>query len=276
LHPVLFRLGNFTVTGYAALVDLGLIVGTAVACLAARRRGMRATHALDTALAAALGGLAGGRAVYVAANWAYFQTHVRRALRPWDGGLAWHGALAGGLVAVVAFCAVRRLSLKSVLDALAPGVAVLGGCAWLGCLMNGFAYGIETYPGQGLLGAVSLELPDIYGIRAPRVAVQLLGAGWSAIVLVALLIAGRQPRSQGLVFPLWLALYGGGSFGLGFVRADEMTTIAGWRADQVADLALVVIGTVAFMVGILVGRDSPSPSPSLRGRGEGHTEETQR
>ena len=57
----------------------------------------------------------------------------------------------------------------------------MAGCAWLGCLMNGFAYGIETYPGQGLRWRVSLELPDIYGIRAPRVAVQLLGAGWSAM-----------------------------------------------------------------------------------------------
>ena len=142
--------------------------------------------------------------------------------------------------------------------------------------MNGFAYGIETYPGQGLLWALSMELPEIYGIRAPRVAVQLLGAGWSAIVLVALLIAGRRPRSQGLVFPLWLALYGSGSFGLGFVRADEVAMIVGWRADQIADLALAVIGTVALMVSILVGRDSPSPSPSLRERGEGHTEETQR
>jgi len=276
LNPVLFRLGNFTVTSYAALVDLGLLAGAAVACLAARWRGMRTAHALDAALAAALGGLAGGRAAYVAANWAYYQTHVRRALRPWDGGLAWHGALAGGLVGVVIFCAVRRLPLRSMLDALAPGVAVLAGCAWLGCLMNGFAYGIETYPGQGLLWALSAELPDVYGIRAPRVAVQLLGAGWSAIVLVALVIAGRRPWSQGLVFPLWLALYGGGSCGLGFVRADEVAMIAGWRADQVADLALTVIGTVALMVGMLVGRDSPSPSPSLRGRGAKHTEEIQR
>jgi phosphatidylglycerol:prolipoprotein diacylglycerol transferase len=254
---VLFRLGNFTVTGYAALVDLGLLVGAAVACLAARRRGIHPTHALDAALAAALGGLVSGRAAYVAANWAYFQTHVRRALRPWDGGLAWHGVLAGGLVAVVISCAVRRLSLRSMLDVLAPGAAVVAGCAWLGCLMNGFAYGIETYPGQGLLWALSAELPDVYGIRAPRVAVQLLGAGWSAIVLVALLIATRQPRSQGLVFPLWLALYGGGSFGLGFVRADEVAMMAGWRADQVADLALAVIGGATLLARMFIRRQEP-------------------
>jgi phosphatidylglycerol:prolipoprotein diacylglycerol transferase len=276
LNPVLFRLGNFTVTGYAAMVDFGLVAGAAVACLAARRRGLKPARVLDAALAAALGGLAGGRAAYVAANWAYYQTHVRQALRPWDGGLAWHVALIGGLVAVLAYCAVRRLSLKLMLDALAPGAAALAGCAWLGCLMNGFAYGIETYPEQGLLWTVSLELPDIYSIQAPRVAVQLLGAGWSAIVLIVLVIAGRRPRSEGLLFPLWLVLYSAGSFGLGFVRADEAAVIADWRADQVADLALVVIGTVALMVGILVGRDPPSPSPSLRGRGDRCTEETQR
>jgi prolipoprotein diacylglyceryltransferase len=165
--------------------------------------------------------------------------------------------LAGGLVGVVIFCAVRRLSLRSMLDALAPGAAVVASCAWLGCLMNGFAYGIETYPGQGLLWALSAELPDVYGIRAPRVAVQLLGAGWSAIVLVALLIAGRRPWSQGLVFPLWLALYGGGSFGLGFVRADEVAMMAGWRVDQVADLALAVIGGATLLARMFIRRQEP-------------------
>jgi phosphatidylglycerol:prolipoprotein diacylglycerol transferase len=250
LYPVLFRLGHFTVTGYAALVDAGLLAGAAIAWLAARRRGLNVARALDAALAAAVGGVIGGRAAYVAARWAYYQNHVRRALRPWDGGLSWHGALAGGVVAVLAYCAIRRVPLRAMLDVLAPGAAMLAACAWLGCLMNGCAYGIETYPGQGVLWALSLELPDLYGIRAPRVAVQLLGAGWSAVTLAALAIAGRRPRFEGLAFPLWLALYSAGSFGLGFVRADEVAMVAGWRADQVADLALTVTGVVTLAVGM--------------------------
>jgi phosphatidylglycerol:prolipoprotein diacylglycerol transferase len=253
LYPVLFRLGRFTVTGYAALVDVGLLGGTAAACLVARRRGFNLARVLDAALAAALGGLIGGRAVYVAAHWAYYETHVRRALRPWDGGLAWHGALLGGLVAVMVYCAIRRISLRQMLDVLTPGVAVLAGCAWLGCLLNGCAYGIEAYPGQGLLWALSLELPDLYGIWAPRVAVQLLGAGWSGVVLVAVILAGRRPWFEELVFPLWLALYTVGSFGLGFLRADEVGLVAGWRADQVTDLALVVIGAAGLVAGLLRG-----------------------
>jgi len=256
LYPVLFRLGSFTVTGYAALVDVGLLSGAVVACLAARRRGLGAARVLDAALVAALGGLIGGRVVYVVAHWAYYGDHVRRALRLWDGGLAWHGALAGGLVAVLAYCAIRRIPLRQALDVLTPGAATLAVCAWLGCLLNGCAYGLETYPGQGLLWTLSLELPDLYGIWAPRVAVQLLGAGWSAIALAAVVIAGRRARFEGLAFPLWLSLYSVGSFGLGFVRAGETLLVAGWRADQVADLALALTGAAALSVGLLRNRRS--------------------
>ena len=251
MHPIIFRLGHFTVTGYAALVDFGLLAGATVACLAARRRGLNPGRVLDAALAAAVGGVTVGRAAYVAANWAYYQDYLHRALRPWDGGLSWHGALVGGLIAMAVYCAVRQISLRSMLDVLAPGVAILAACAWLGCLMNGCAYGVETYPGQGLLWALSLELPDLYGIRAPRVAVQLLGAGWSAVTLVALVFTGRRPRFEGLTFPLWVALYSVGSFGLGFVRADEVAMVAGWRAGQVVDLALAGIGAVWLVVGWL-------------------------
>lgn len=250
MYPVLFRLGPFTVTGYAALVDVGLLSGAVIACLEARRRGLSPARVLDAALAAALGGLAGGRTAYVAAHWAYYGDHVRRALRPWDGGLAWHGGLAGGLVAVLIYCAARRTSLRTMLDVLTPGAAVLAICAWLGCLLNGCAYGLETYPGQGLLRTLSLDLPDLYGIQAPRVAVQLLGAGWSAVALAAVVIAGRRTRLEGLAFSLWLALYSVGSFGLGFLRANEAALVAGWRASQVADLVLAVTGAAALLVGV--------------------------
>jgi phosphatidylglycerol:prolipoprotein diacylglycerol transferase len=242
LYPVLFRLGSFVVTGYAALVGLGLIAGVVIACLNAQRRGINAARVLDASLAAALGGLIGGRAVYAVAHWDYCSDNLNQALRLWGGGLAWHGALVGGLLATLAYCAVRHESARVMLDVLTPGVALLAVCAWLGCLLNGCAYGLETYAGQGWLWALSLELPDLYGIWLPRVAVQLLGAGWSMVVLVAVVIARRCMRNQGLLFPLWLGLYAIGCLGLGFLRADETLFVGGWRVDQVADLVLAIAG----------------------------------
>jgi phosphatidylglycerol:prolipoprotein diacylglycerol transferase len=258
---MLFHIGPLTITGYAALIDIGLLGGAIIACLEARRRGFGAIWALDAVLAAAMGGLIGGRAEYVATHWSYYGDYVRhqigtiRALRIWDGGLGWHGALVGGLVTVLVYCRARRIRAWQLLDILTSGAAVLALCAWLGCLLHGCACGLETYPVQGWLWALSLDLPDLYGIWAPRVAVQLLGAGWSAATLVALqigtirLIAERRTRFAGTLFPLWVALHSFGCFGLGFLRADETLLVAGWRADQAADLALGVIGTIALLAG---------------------------
>jgi phosphatidylglycerol:prolipoprotein diacylglycerol transferase len=81
---------------YPVLIDLGLLVGAVLGTPEARRRGLDVTRVLDAALAAAVGGLILARAVYVCAHWNYYTKHVGRALRLWDGRLAWQGALVSG------------------------------------------------------------------------------------------------------------------------------------------------------------------------------------
>jgi phosphatidylglycerol:prolipoprotein diacylglycerol transferase len=253
VYPLL-HIGLLRVVSYSALLGLGLIGGAAIVYLVARRRELDAACALDVALAAALGGLLGARAAHVALNWAYYGDHLGQAFDLWGGGHFWHGGLVGGLAAVLIYVAVRRTSPWPWLDALAPGVALFAVCAWLGCLLDTCAYGVETHPGQGLLWALSLESPDIYGIWAPRVAMQPIGALWAAAVLGAVFFAERSMRLEGFLFPLWLALYCAGSFGLGFLRADVVPVVAGWRLDRVVDLALCAIGAVTLVVGLLRGR----------------------
>lgn len=237
------------ISSYTLLIGSGLLSGALLICLTARRQGFEVIHALDGALLAAAGGMLGARFAYLIRYWDYYRGHLNLAMRIKDGGLAWHGALIGGLLAVICYCAVQRISLAAMLDLLAPGIAALAVGAWLGCFMANCASGVETYPGQGLLWRLSLDLPDIYGIRAPRVAVQLLGAAWSGAVLIVMLIIGQHKRFTGLAFPLWLSLYCFGAFWLGFARADEVRRIAGWRADQLVDAALFVVGAVSLILG---------------------------
>jgi phosphatidylglycerol:prolipoprotein diacylglycerol transferase len=254
VYPLL-RIGPLTVATYRALISVGLVGGAAIVYLVARRREFNATHALDAALVAVIGGLLGARVAYVAVNWAYYGDHLGRAFDLWGGGHIWHGGLVGGLVAVSVCAAVRHVSPWALLDALVPGVAFFTIFAWLGCFLDKCAYGVETYPGQGLLWALSLELPDMYGLWAPRVAVQLIGASWGTIVLGIVILAGRSVQLQGLVFPLWLILYCTGSFGLGFLCVDSVAVAMGWRLERVADLLLFAIGTVLLVVGLLRNRE---------------------
>ena len=51
---MLFHLGRFPVTGYAALISVGMIGGAVIAYLTARRRGLSPADGLDASLVAAL------------------------------------------------------------------------------------------------------------------------------------------------------------------------------------------------------------------------------
>lgn len=217
---------------------------------------------VDTALTAGTGGLLLARAVYVAFHWAYYQDHIREAMRPWGGGLAWQGALIGGLIGAGIAATLQRMSLPVVLDVLTPGAASLASFAWLACHTAGCAYGIETYPGDGLLWTLSRDLPNLYGIREPRVAVQLLGAAYSLLPLGGVLLAGRNPGHSGVVFAGWLTLHSLGTFGLGLLRADEMPLIAGWRVDQVANLSLSAAGLVMVAATVVTSTKSFSRGAS--------------
>ncbi|MBN1813708.1 MAG: prolipoprotein diacylglyceryl transferase [Anaerolineae bacterium] len=253
MYPLLC-IGPLTVASYSVLLGVGLLGGAALAYWIARCRRLNAAHAMDAALSAAIGGMIGARALYVFVNWAYYGDHLGQAFDLWGGGHFWHGGLVGGLAAVLIYAAARRVSPWPLLDALAPGAAFFAICAWLGCLLDKCAYGVETYPGLGFLWALSLELPDIYGVWTPRVAVQLMGAIWGTIVLVVTILAGRNPRFEGFVFPLWLTLYCAGSFGLVFLRVDVVPMAPGWRLIQAADLALFATGAMLLVMMVLRNR----------------------
>ncbi len=253
LDPILIQVGPIVLRSYATLVYTGLLTGGVLVALEIRRRRIPGLPIVDAALAAWAAGILLGRAWYVAMNWAYYASHFAEAMRLWDGGFAWHGVVIGGVIGAAAAARRRRVAVAQVLDVLTPGAAAVATFGWLACQEVGCAWGIETYPGQRLVWAMSRDLPDIYGIREPRVAVQLLSAGWSALLLGGVLIAGRKVRKQGVVFALWLAFQSLGSFGLGFWRGDQVAMIMDWRIDQVMNV-LLTSGGLTIALASLLGR----------------------
>ncbi len=236
------QLGPIALPTYASLVYLGLLGGALLTYLETRHRRLPPVPIVDAALTAGVGSVLLGRALYVAVHWGYYQTHLAEALRPWDGGLAWQGALLGGVMGTALACAARGVPVTPILDLFTPAAGSVAVFAWLGCHVASCAYGVETYPGQGLLWRLSLDLPDLYGIRQPRIPVQLLGAGGSALILTIALIIRRRIRRPGTIFALWVSLQSLGSFGLGLWRADSMPQMSGWRVDHIVNLFLCGVG----------------------------------
>lgn len=251
MHPTLFTIGNRAISSYTVLLDLGLILGLVLAYLEAKRLLHNGDLALDAGLWAIVGGIVGGRLGFVLANWEVFRETPLRALYVWEGGLAFHGAFVGGLLALtlVAWLQGRARAphatwpyLLQMLDVLTPGIAVGLAFGWLGCLLYGSAYGVV---GEGFGYAV---LPDVTGLEAPRFATQVFGLIQSLAVLVLVLaLRGRWPF-RGAAFTLFGLLYFAGQFFLENYRGDETLYLFGWRLPQLLNLALALLLATGLLI----------------------------
>jgi phosphatidylglycerol:prolipoprotein diacylglycerol transferase len=241
--PYLLFFDSIPFFSYRLILALGLVLATGVALLRASRRGFSAQQAFDVVLSAAIGGVLVGRVAYVTANWVYFRAHPVEAVQPWRGGLVASGVVVGAVMGVLLLCRLRRIDPRPLLDVLAPAAAMVVVFAWLACLARGCSWGIEVWPDQGFLWRLRLELADLYGLRAPRFPVQLLGAAWSAALAAWLLLQSRPRR----LFPIWLFLHALGDFVLGFLRGDVTALFAGLAHNQLADLGLALVGLILII-----------------------------
>jgi prolipoprotein diacylglyceryl transferase len=258
MYPILFRVSGHPIYSYTVFLDLGLLLGVVVAWWQAWRRDAVEDPGVvvDAAFWSVLGGVVGGRAGYVLAQREYFAYHPDEVWQVWLGGLSWHGAFLGGVLVLFAWHALRTWltprprdrsprqlppPLLDLTDALAPGLALGAAFGWVGCFLAGVAHGVVSY------GPLTYDLPDLYGVYARRFATQPVGAAWSLLVFVLLLMSGRRSR-QGFKTFAYLFLACGGDLLLGFTRADETIRWGLWRAGQAVDAVLAAVGLVGVIL----------------------------
>jgi phosphatidylglycerol:prolipoprotein diacylglycerol transferase len=260
MYPILFRVGSHIVFSYTVSLIVGIALGAWVSYRLAKERFPNPEIVLDAGFWALLGGLLGGRAGYVAANWAYYVDHLGKALNVREGGLNWHGALIGGGAAVALWYVVRAASSREpgprrpplpdwrdLLDVLAPGLAL--GCAfgWLGALLTGSAYGAQASGLVPPLSWLAADLPDIYGVDARRFMTQPLMIGLCLLLFGVLwVLRNRLPR--GGSFALYLLAYAGADFAISFLRGDGTWRRGLWLWQWVALAELcAAIATIAYV-----------------------------
>ena len=252
MYPILFRFGSHIVIySYTVALVLGMIAGVWMAWRGARSRFPDPGIVVDAGFWGLLGGLFGGRAGYVIANWAYFVEYPAKAFALWQGGLSWHGALWGGCVAVIVWVAVRHRhgskgpGWRETLDALAPGLALGGAFGWLGNLLTGSAYGAEASGCVPPASWFAADLPDIFGVRAERFLTQPLMIIW-CLLLWGVLWALRGRLRPGILFSLYLLSYALADFGIAFVRGDGTWKLGLWLSQWVA------LGEMCVAIGLTI------------------------
>ena len=236
-------IGPFTISVYGALIGLGFLIAYGVTIFLARRTTLIAEAHIDPALLwIMIQAIASARALFVLYHLDYFFIHPEEIVAVWRGGWVFHGALAGGILGLWAYCKRSGLSLLAILDLIAPGVALGQAIGRWGNFFNQEAYGLPTDVPWALTIDPSRRLPgyEQFATFHPTFLYESIVDVGLFVLLSAVLLKWRNVH--GGIFFLYLLLYSLGRFGIEFLRIDLVPVFASLRAPQWISLGFAVIG----------------------------------
>lgn len=245
--PVLFNIGPFDLGGlhipliaissYAAFLDLGLIVGLLLFYWQARRAGFDPNKLVDVLILAVVAGLVGARLVFVLVHLPDYLANWRLLLYGWQGGLSIYGGLLCAALAVALYARRQELDFWELADLSAPALTLGGAVVGVGYLLSGYYYGAVTH------SPLSLNLPDLGGLYAPRYPTQIIMLVCN-LVLCAVLwwLRVREPFT-GFIFMVYLIFSSLARYALEFLLG-EITYLGPFSYTQVLSLLTVALGVV--------------------------------
>jgi phosphatidylglycerol:prolipoprotein diacylglycerol transferase len=251
MYPVLFRIGDFTVTSYGVMLVLAFVGAGFVVASEFRRRGWDPSGAQDVVLAAMVGGIVGSKLYWALANWGGLAADPLGTLFS-RGGFTFYGGLIGGVFAVVALLKWRRYPMGEAINSCALAVPVGYMLGRVGCLLVGDDYGRPSDVPWGI------AFPE----GSPPTTVPVHPTQIYEILLtlpIFLVMWSQRKRNLPGWFLLWefFLLAGLERFVIEFYRVNPVVAL-GLTGAQWVSIALILAG--------LVGMAWVSATPSARTR----------
>lgn len=237
---VAIQVGPIAIRWYGLLIASAVLIGTLLAQWEARRRGEDPEPLINLGMVAIIAGLVGARLYYVLFNWGYYEGHPLKIIAVWEGGLAIHGGLIGGIGIGGILAWRRRLPIFTYLDVVAPSIALGQAIGRWGNFFNEEAFGTPTNLPWKLYINPSHRPPHLaeYEYFHPTF---LYESMWDLAVfgLLFSVLRKRMQSYPGALFLSYLGLYSFGRFFIEGLRIDSLM-LGPFRAAQVVSIFLVL------------------------------------
>jgi phosphatidylglycerol:prolipoprotein diacylglycerol transferase len=260
INPLLGEVFGVKLWYYGLTYSLGFLGIYLWSRQARQRLGWSRQQVYDLSILVALGVLLGGRIFEILFyEWAYYRQHPWQVLSYWRGGMATHGILLGGVVAVWLFSRVQGRGFLQIVEELAIPGAFLMGVGRIGNFIDGQIVGSITDVWWAVM------FPCAEGFRHP---VTLYDSLKNLLIIPLLLLVGRAfPPGRGMLLAHFVFWYGFGRLFVDIFR-EYPTQMLGIGTGQYFNLLMAVIGLALMTWSARRGRPSPAAQPRP-GRREG-------
>ncbi|MCH8099660.1 MAG: prolipoprotein diacylglyceryl transferase [Proteobacteria bacterium] len=241
IDPIIFSIGFIKIRWYGLMYVIGFIF----AWWLARRRSQRADSPInsvqvdDLLFYGMLGVIVGGRVGYaVVYGWAQFTSDPLYLFKITEGGMSFHGGLAGVIIAMWMYGRKLDLTIWRMTDFVAPIVPLGLGFGRVGNFINGELWGKPTdVPWAFVVDGIARHPSQLY---------EAILEGF--LLFLILWIYSAKPRPYLAVSGLFLLLYGVFRFTVEFYRIpdDHLKYLAfDWvTMGQILSVPMIIAGAV--------------------------------
>jgi phosphatidylglycerol:prolipoprotein diacylglycerol transferase len=247
-HALITTIGGFQLHWYGLFLAAGAVLGILLVEYLGRKYALDTNKLFDLTLVVLVSAFIGARLYHVANEWPYYSTHTGEILRVWNGGLALHGGLLFGGIALLVMAKRQQWNAWLIADILAPAVALGQAFGRWGNYFNQELFGKPTTLPWGIPIDPLNRPPDFFTSPYfhPTFLYESLGVFLIAVGLYLLhRRQWRQPivqRRVGNIALYYLAAYSILRLSLEFLRLDRTPIVGGVR------LPILVSGLVIFIV----------------------------
>lgn len=229
------------------MIATACIVGIWVAGKEAERKGHDRKMIQDFSLYAIIGAIIGARFYYVAfGDWSGFLENPLSIFAIWQGGLAIHGGILGGLIVGIFYTRKHNISFLKLADTFAPSLILGQAIGRIGCFFNGDAHGYPTDLPWGIVYSSESPAGQMFPGKALH-PTQLYEMILNLIIFGILWKFRKRIKIDGHLFFLYVILYSIIRIFVEHFRADKLTYLSQISAAQSIGILGIVLG-ISFML----------------------------
>lgn len=253
MNPEMFSIGSFSLRWYSFFILAGIMLGLIIAAFEEKRKGFPKDFVIDLGFWLILAGIVGARAYYVLFNLDYYLKEPLQIFATWNGGLAIHGGIIGGLIALIIFCKKKNIEVIRACDLAVPSLIIAQAIGRWGNFFNSEAHG----PLTTLAYLKDMNIPDfvIKGMYIngnyyiPTFYYESLWCILGFIILMVLRYVLKK-HNKGILTSIYLIWYGIGRVYIESLRTDSLM-LGNIKIAQLVSILSIVVGIIVLILSII-------------------------
>jgi len=250
INPVLLSFGPLEIRWYGIIIVFGFVIYYFYFKYLAKTKQVDFTfdELVDVLLWGAIGTFVTSRLFYVVFyNFPFYIQDPLKIFAIWEGGLSFHGGLIGAFVSGYIYCRIKKKDYLQLADISTIPAAFALFLGRIANFINSELVGTVTNMSWGVNFNGELDVEGNPIFRHPS---QLYESAKNVVMLTVLWIVKEKGMKKGTLFSLFILMYSGLRFFIGFWRAPDLQIgylAFGLTLGQYINIVMFVVG-----IGLLI------------------------